>query len=385
MPIAWKPQAVKTMPVRRRTPSSGPKPIDITAAARRSPAFAGHERVFDLRDPASRLHGFIAIHSRALGPALGGCRMWPYASSDAALADALRLSRGMTYKAAAAGLDLGGGKAVIIGDPATDKSKALFNSFGAMVESLGGAYLTGEDVGTTVADMDWAAERTAYALGSSDKGGDPSEMTALGVVAAMRTAMAERCGTPDLAGCVVAVQGLGKVGLTLCRLLAQERARLVVADVDPERVACAVEQLGAIAVDPQAIHRADADAFAPCALGGVLNRRTILELNACVVAGSANNQLASPADGWTLHRRGILYAPDYVANAGGLVCLAVGQIESQPDRAIIAARVRGIGNTLRRVFDRARREDLPTALVADRIAEQRLRGGPATPDIRLAG
>jgi len=372
----------------RRRPAATPggsRPVDITARARRSPAFAGHERVFELRDAASGLHGFIAIHSRKLGPSLGGCRMWPYQSPDAALADALRLSRGMTYKAAVAGLDLGGGKAVVIGDPATVKSEALFTAFGAMVESLGGAYLTGEDVGTTIADIDCVARRTAYAFGSSAKGGDPSELTALGVVAALRAAIAWRRGSPDLRDRTITVQGLGKVGLSLCRLLSQEGAKLVVADFDSDRVAHTVDDFNATPVAPEAIHRVPADAFAPCALGGILNRHTIPELMAAVVAGSANNQLGSIADGWALHRRGILYAPDYVANAGGLIYLAVGQIQGESDRARIVARVRGIGDTLRRIFGRAEHDELPTAVVADRLAEERLRGAPQTTNFRLAG
>lgn len=373
---------------RRRRPAAmpgGPRPVDITARARCSPAFAGHERVFELRDATSGLHGFIAIHSRKLGPSLGGCRMLPYDSPDAALADALRLSRGMTYKAAVAGLDLGGGKAVIIGDPATDKTDALFYSFGAMVESLGGAYLTGEDVGTTVADIDHVARRTAYAFGSGAKGGDPSELTALGVVAALRAAIGWRLSSPDLRDRTITVQGLGKVGLPLCRLLFQEGAALVVADVDADRVARVVDEFGATPVAPEAIHRVPADAFAPCALGGILNRDTIPELMAAVVAGSANNQLASPADGWALHRRGILYAPDYVANAGGLIYLAVSQIEGESDRSRIVAGVRGIGDTLRQIFSRAERDELPTAVIADRLAEERLRGAPPTTNFRLAG
>jgi leucine dehydrogenase len=359
--------------------------LDITARARRSPAFAGHERVFELRDAASGLHGFVAIHSRRLGPSLGGCRMWPYESPDAALTDALRLSRGMTYKAAVAGLAFGGGKAVIIGDPATDKTDALFHSFGAMVESLGGDYLTGEDVGTTVADIDRVARRTAYAFGSSARGGDPSEFTALGVVAALRAAIAWRRGSPDLRDRTISVQGLGKVGLPLCRLLSQEGAKLVVADYDCDRLARVVDGFGARPVAPETIHRVPADAFAPCALGGILNRDTIPELMAEVVAGSANNQLASPRDGWALHRRGILYAPDYVANAGGLIYLAVGQIEGESDRTRILARVRGIGDTLSQIITRAERDELPTAVVADQLAEERIRGAPPTANFRLAG
>jgi len=362
-----------------------PRPVDVTARARRSPAFSGHERVFEARDDATGLHAFIAIHSRVLGPALGGCRMWSYPTPEAALTEALKLSRGMTYKAAAAGLNLGGGKAVIIGDPRTDKSDALFHAFGAVVECLGGAYFTGEDVGTTVADMDCVARSTAFVFGTSENGGDPSEMTALGVVAALRIAIARRHGSPALRDRVIAVQGLGKVGLSLCRLLAQEGGKLTVADVDRARVSRAVDEFGAEAVSPESLHRLPADALAPCALGAILNRDTIPELMANVVAGSANNQLASKADGWTLHRRGIVYAPDYVANAGGLISIAAGQIEGERDRTRVLERVRRIGDTLKAIFDQSEREDLPTAVVADRLAERRLRGAPEAPDLRLAG
>ena len=217
----------------RRGP--GVRPVDVTDRVRHLEAFNGHERVYELKDVASGLHGFIALHNRNLGTALGGCRMWPYESPDAALVDVLRLSRGMTYKAALAGLDFGGGKAVIIGDPGTEKTEALFRAFGAMLESLGGAYLTAEDVGITVTDMDWIARETAYAFGTSEKGGGPSEMTALGVVEALRTAAKHRFGAAGLSDLTITVQGLGNVGLPLCRLLADEGAKLVVADIDRDR------------------------------------------------------------------------------------------------------------------------------------------------------
>ncbi len=385
MPVAKKSSGFLGGQNHRYRRGPGVQPVDVTDRARRLEAFDGHERVYELKDLASGLHGFISIHNRNLGPALGGCRMWPYASPDAALVDVLRLSRGMTYKAALAGLDLGGGKAVIIGDPGTEKTEALFRAFGAMLESLGGAYLTAEDVGITVTDMDWIARETAYAFGTSEKGGGPSEMTALGVVEALRTAAKHRFGAAGLSDLTITVQGLGNVGLPLCRLLTDEGAKLVVADIDRDRVARVIQEVGAMAVAPELIHRVPADAFAPCALGGILNRNTIPEMTVAIIAGSANNLLETDADGPALHRRGILYAPDYVANAGGLIEIAVGQVEGEADPAKVAARVRQIGGTLDHIFRRADHEDLPPVVVADRLAKEHVYGVPGTPEVRLVG
>ena len=360
--------------------SPGPRiaPVDITDSVRHMKDFDGHERVYELVDPASGLDAVIVIHDRRLGPALGGCRMWPYGDRAAALEDVLRLSRGMTYKAAVAGLDYGGGKAVIVGDPRRHKTEALLAAFGAMVEHLDGAYLTAEDVGMGVADLDRVARTTAHAFGTSASGGCPSEMTALGVHAALRAAADHRFGSADLAGLTVAVQGLGNVGLALCRRLHADGARLVVADIDADRVRQTQDRFGAEAAPAEAIHRVPADAFAPCALGAVLDAGTVAELKVAMVAGSANNQLATDADGDGLHARGILYAPDYVANAGGLIEITVGQVEGETDRARVEAKVRGIGATLAHIFRRADADGLPPAAVADRLARERVFGGART-------
>jgi leucine dehydrogenase len=314
------------------------------------------------------------LHDTTLGPALGGCRMWPYATEADAITDVLRLSRGMTYKAAMADLPYGGGKAVIIGDPRTDKSEALFRALGRAIDSLGGRYYTGEDVGTGPADMDHAAEETRYVLGSTRGGGsgDPSPVTARGVWLGIRTAVRHQLQRADLAGVRVAVQGLGHVGHNLARLLAQDGARLIVADLDPTRVERAVDELHAKPVDSAAILGAECDVLAPCVLGGVLNDDTVPRLACRIVAGAANNQLLEDRHGAALHARGILYAPDYVINAGGLINIAQ---ELQPggyDRGRALAQVEAIGTTLAEVFERAARAGLPTHEVADRVARERI-------------
>jgi leucine dehydrogenase len=298
--------------------------------------------------------------------------MWPYADEDAALRDVLRLSRGMTYKAAITGLPFGGGKSVIIGDPRTGKTEALLRAMGRFVNSLGGRYHTAEDVGTTVADMDILRKETRYAHGLSASSGDPSPATAYGVLMGIKAALAFRRGNDDLRGLTVAVQGLGNVGRRLCRYLAEAGARLVVADIDPAAVERIVRELGATAVAPEAIHRIQADVFAPCALGAILNDRTIPELGAPIVAGSANNQLAEPRHGAMLKARGVLYAPDYVVNAGGLIDVYLGETG---DQDAVLARTAKIHDTALAVFERAVRENAPTDAVADRIAEERFRAG----------
>ena len=330
--------------------------------------FDDHELVAFHADAASGLRAIIALHSTALGPALGGLRMWPYADEAAALDDVLRLSRGMTYKAALAGLPLGGGKAVIIGDPRTGKSTALLRAMGRFVESLGGRYHTAEDVGTTVADMDVLRTETAFAHGVSDGSGNPSPATAYGVFVGIRAAVRQRLGRDDLAGIAVAVQGLGNVGFRLAEYLDEAGARLIVADLNEAFVRRAVVELGAEAVTPERIHAVVADVFAPCALGAVIDDESLPELGACIVAGSANNQLAEDHHGTALKARGVLYAPDYVINAGGLIDVAGEGPDYDP--AAVLNRTEGIADTLERVFDRAEREDAPTHQVADRMAEE---------------
>ena len=365
-----------TVMTKTRKPSSGGNPVpdrpvvavDVAAKARRLADFAAHEQVWEMRDPASGLHAIIAIHDTTLGPALGGLRMWPYVSDRDAMRDALRLSRGMTFKAALAGLDLGGGKSVIVGDPRRDKSEALFRAFGAMVEGLDGRYIAAEDAGTSVRDMDWVAKETSHVYGTTRNSGDPSFMTALGVGEAIEAAVRYRLGSDTLAGVTVAVQGLGHVGYALSERLAAAGARLVVADVNRQAVDRAVADFGAVAAAPDRIHRAAADVFAPCALGAVLDDDTIPELECAIVAGSANNQLAEERHGELLSRRGILYAPDYVINAGGLISIAAqvagGDSKSQKAWADVCR----IAATLSEIFTRAEADALSPAVVADRIA-----------------
>lgn len=336
-----------------------------------------HEEVVFRDDPAAGLKGIVAIHDTTLGPALGGVRMWPYASEDEALEDVLRLSRAMTFKAAVAGLALGGGKAVIIGDPREDKSEALWRSFGRFVDSLGGRYIAAEDVGTSVEDLAVVARETDHAAGLAGGGGDPSPVTAYGVFRGMLAAARHRLGVPSLAGMRVAVQGLGHVGRQLCELLAAEGAALVVADLDAARVRRARARFGAEAAEASAIHAADVDIYAPCALGATINDRTIPEIAAAVVAGAANNQLAEDRHGRWLQERGILYAPDYVINAGGIINIACELGGYDRDRAL--ARTSRIYDTLTGIFARADRERLPTNAIADRIAAERLDAAPAAP------
>ncbi len=332
-----------------------------------SPHFDDHELVAFHADQASGLRAIVALHNTALGPGLGGLRMWPYADETAALDDVLRLSRGMTYKAALAGLSFGGGKAVIIGDPRTGKSEALLRAMGRFVDSLGGRYHTAEDVGTTVADMDVLGAETVFAHGVSNGSGNPSPATAYGVYVGIRAAVRYRLGRDDLAGVVVAVQGLGNVGFRLAELLADAGARLLVADVDAGAVQRAVAALGAEAVAPERIHAVVADIFAPCALGAVIDDDSLPELGARIIAGSANNQLAEDRHGAALKRRGILYAPDYVINAGGLIDVASEGPDYDP--AAVLKRTNGIADTLESIFRRAERQDAPTDRVADRMAE----------------
>ncbi|WP_346432270.1 Glu/Leu/Phe/Val dehydrogenase dimerization domain-containing protein [Breoghania sp. L-A4] len=301
--------------------------------------------------------------------------MWPYASPHEALTDALRLSRGMTYKNALAGLDLGGGKSVIIADPKHDKTPELLRAFGHHVESLGGRYITAEDVGINSADMEIVSSITPHALGTKATGlGDPSPYTALGVFTGLKAAVAHRRGDDDLAGLSVCVQGLGNVGFGVARLLHDAGARLIVADIDGVAVARAVAEFGARVTDPRDAHKAPADVFCPCALGAGLNARTIPELRAGIIAGAANNQLAGEADGAALREAGILYAPDYAINAGGVISIALGKPDE--DDTIVRKAVLAIGDTLTAIFRRADAENRPTQAVADSLAEERLNAAP---------
>jgi leucine dehydrogenase len=342
--------------------------------------FADHEQVVFCSDDASGLKAIIAVHNSNLGPALGGCRMWHYASEDDAIRDVLRLSRGMTYKSALAGLQLGGGKSVIIGNPRTDKTPALLDAFARALNQLNGRYVAAEDSGTNVADMKYLAERTPHVAGIIDKpsheaegmrSGDPSPATAYGTFFGIRAAVKRKLGRDSLDGLRVAIQGVGNVGFDLARQLTDAGAQLWVADIHEENLVRAREELGARALAPEAIYAADVDVFAPCAMGAILNDETIPQLRASIVAGAANNQLAEVRHGSELMRRGILYAPDYVINAGGIIDIYHERIGF--DRPALLRHLEGIHDTLLEIFERADKEARPTGEVADALAEERFK------------
>lgn len=330
----------------------------------------GHEQLVACYDRSSGYRGIICIHDTTLGPALGGTRFWNYQTEEAAVFDVLRLARGMTYKNAVAGLNLGGGKAVIIGDNRTTRREMLFRAHGRFVESLGGRYITAEDVGTSTADMDFVHMETEYVAGLANRSGDPSPVTARGVFRAIQASAMVRWGSRSVEGRTVIVQGLGNVGHYLCHELHEAGATLVVTDIDASRVQRAVGEFGATAVAPDEIYRQAGDIFAPCALGGVINDETIPQLKVQVVAGGANNQLLEERHGDELERRGIRYAPDYVANAGGVINV-YGEVAGWgADRALRKADE--IYETTLGVFEIAREQGIPTYVAADRLAERRL-------------
>jgi glutamate dehydrogenase/leucine dehydrogenase len=332
-----------------------------------------YEEIAVFHDAATGLQAIVAIHSTVLGPALGGTRFYPYRSEDEAFEDVLRLARGMTYKSAVAGLDLGGGKAVIIGDPATQKTEALLRAYGRFLEGLGGRYVTAEDVGTTQADMDTVFRETTHVTGVSESlggSGDPSAATAYGLWWAIKAALNHLDGTVELAGRHVVVSGVGKVGTALVRHLVEDRAVVTVADVNTAAVARVVRDFDVLAVDVDKAHTLSCDVFAPCALGGVLNQGTIGDLGCRAVAGSANNQLATPADGARLADRGILYAPDFVVNAGGVINIAEEFVGYHQERAY--ANVRRIFDTTAAVFAEADRRGVTPVTAAEARALDRL-------------
>ena len=333
----------------------------------------GHEQLCMFTDKGVGLRAFIAIHDTTLGPALGGVRIWPHKTEDEALMDVLRLSRGMTYKSAAAGLNLGGGKALIMA-PSQEKTEAMMKDFGRFVESLGGRYITTEDVGANTQDMEWIAQETTHVAGlpvNLGGSGDPSEMTAYGIYQGMKACAMDIWGTDSLEGRTIAIQGFGKVASKLAHHLLEEKARLIVTDISQAALDRAGEQDLEVVEDSSAIYEAECDVFAPCALGGILNDETIPRLKCKVVAGSANNQLLEDRHGAMLQKRGILYAPDYILNAGGVINISL-EMGQPYDEEAATEKVARIYDTVNRVIYLARTNGITTAQAADRLAEERI-------------
>ncbi|WP_374349691.1 Glu/Leu/Phe/Val dehydrogenase [Chitinimonas sp.] len=342
----------------------------MTAFVFNEPNFDNHEQVVFVSEPKSGLKAILAVHNTHLGPAMGGCRMWNYASEHEAITDVLRLSRGMTYKNAVAGLPIGGGKSVILGNPKTDKTPALFEALGEALERLGGRYITAEDVGTTTDDMAHVANKTRYVAGLGESG-DPSPYTALGCFVGAQAAVKHHLKRDSMEGLVVALQGLGNVGFDYARRLHEAGAKLVVADIDAARLERARAAFGAEVVPVDSIYDVAADIYAPCALGATLNPATLPRLKVKIVAGGANNQLATADIGDTLRQMGILYTPDFVINAGGIIKVCYEHL--QKPQSDVEAHVRQIGDTLHEIFQRADREGRSTSVVADEVAEDRFK------------
>ena len=339
-----------------------------------APEFDDHEQVLFVNEPDAGLRAIIAIHNTRLGPALGGCRMWPYANEREAIRDVLRLSRGMTDKAAVLDCGLGGGKSVIIGDPHKEKTPELFNAMGRAIDSLNQRYIVGEDIGTNPLDMREIRNATdcVSCLLVEDGGyGDPASMTALGVFSAMQAGLEHTLGSMNFDGVRVAVQGVGNVGRNLCRLLDEAGARLTVCDVHEANLQVVVDEFGAQVLAPESIYQADVDVFAPCAMGAILNDTTIPQLRAKVVAGAANNQLDRNDHGQMLAGRGIAYLPDYVSNGGGLVSCAAEWYNK--DIGDVPVDVRRIYDSCKDILERADSSGVTTSVAADRIAEERFK------------
>ncbi len=342
------------------------------------PDFDNHEQVAFHHDKQSGLKAIIAVHNTNLGPSLGGCRMWPYITSGDALTDVLRLSKGMSYKAAMANLPQGGGKAVIIGNPRADKSNLLMQAMGRFVDSFHGRYIIAEDSGINVQDIHLMATQTQYATGNharysvenSIPDGNPAPATSLGVFCGIKVAVKNTLNS-DLSNVSIAIQGLGNVGLRLARHLYQAGARLYVSDIYDENLLIAQEELGATIVENNQIHTLDVEVFAPCALGGAVNRLNIESFNAKIIAGAANNQLADNELDQKLKDKGIIYVPDYVLNAGGIIDIYHQTQDTSSDQAL-GSQVRAIGDTVLAVLNQAEAQNLPTQLVANKIAEARL-------------
>ncbi len=340
--------------------------MDITL----SPSYDNHENVVFMDDAETGLQAIIAIHNTNLGPAVGGCRMFPYADKSEALEDVLRLSRGMTYKSALAGLPMGGGKAVIIGDPSHQKTPAMLSKMGQFIDSLNGQYISAEDSGTNVSDLKLMAQETEYVLGVNDQqefGGDPSPLTAHGIFCGIQASLEHKFGRASLNGSRIAIQGAGAVGRSLAKKLIDAGAEVFVADINDHNIRAA-QDLGAQAVAIDNIVSFDADVFAPCAMGAVINDVTITKLSAAIVAGGANNQLAVPQHGEMLRKRGVLYAPDFVINAGGIIEICRQYQNASVDDCY--AQIEKIGSTLTQIFEQSSEQKVCTSLVAEQIAEQ---------------
>jgi leucine dehydrogenase len=333
----------------------------------------GHEQVVFCHNKDANLKAIIAIHNTVLGPALGGTRMWPYKTEEDALNDVLRLSRGMTYKNAVAGLNIGGGKAVIIGDPAVDKSEALFRAFGHFVESLGGRYITAEDVGIDVNDMEFVYRETEYVTGVHQVhggSGDPSPFTAYGTLQGLMATLNRKFGDEEVGKYSYAVQGLGHVGMEFVKLLKERGAKIFVTDINKSLVDRAVSEYGAESVGSDEIYDVNCDVYSPCALGGTVNEQTLPRLKASVICGAANNQLANNAIGDEVEKRGILYAPDYAVNAGGVMNVSLEIDGYNRERAM--RMMRTIYHNLARIYEISERDGIPTYKAADRLAEERI-------------
>ena len=343
------------------------------------PEFDQHEHLSFFCDAETGLRAIVAIHNTSRGPALGGCRMYPYASDEEALRDVLRLSRGMTYKSALAGLDLCGGKSVIIGDPRKHKSEALLEAMGRHLESLGGRYIAAEDSGTSVPDLKVMARQTRHVAGIAERtgfnglpsNGDPSPATAYGVFTGLKAAVRHKYGRDDLSGLRVAIQGVGNVGFRLARHLKEAGAELWVYDIHADNMQRAVDELGATPATAEEILYLPVDVLAPCAMGAVLNDTSIPRIRAGIVAGAANNLLERPEHDPMLQRRGILYAPDFAINAGGIIDVFYERHGGSPEQ--VRTHIESIGDTLSEIFTRAERTGLPTGEIASELAEERFR------------
>jgi leucine dehydrogenase len=335
--------------------------------------FDQHEKVVFVTDKESGLKAIIAVHNTTLGPSLGGCRMWPYASEEEAITDVLRLSKGMTYKSAIAGLPLGGGKCVIVGDPNTQKTPKLLQALGRHINDLNGSYITAEDSGTSVPDMHEIAKTTDYVSGICEHSlaaGDPSPSTALGVFLGIKAAVKFRFKQEDLQGLTVGVQGLGNVGFHLCELLHNDGASLLVTDINTKSIHSAVQAFEATPIACDKIYAAPMDVFAPCAMGGIINAQSLAVLNAKIIAGAANNQLSSLDINPLLLEKGILYAPDYVINAGGIIDIAHQRNNQAQELISMRKQIENIADTLTKIFLLSEKNNTATQIVADQLADQ---------------